>query len=347
MKSTALKAFTLITILFFSNALIAQNTLESQLRGEWIKEEISLEDGSALFNPEIVESQFILTFISDDSLIVTYNGRSNYHRFTLADSTIRYRGTTLRIVRLEKPILEVVETNAEDGYKPLRFKLYYKPTYDLSIIPIQYLAKNGEIVFERIPGLVEPKFINPRFTAMDYIFNEFRFPEHRKGGFVLRFVITKKGEIIGGRIVASSHPKYDQKLIQALQKTKGNWVPAQYNGKTVNCEVEYNFDLGWSDSDTAASEANQRYESEQNKDYGDYYLDLKNYRSAIMYYTKSIENNPYNIDAYYKRAAAHIFRKDLKSACGDYRQLAILKQVKAQELYERFCDTSESNLDQE
>lgn len=341
MKLTARKAFTLLTILFYSNALIAQNALKSQLRGEWIKEEISLEDGSALFNPEIVESQFILTFINDDSLIVTYNGRSNYHRFALADSTVRYRGTALKIVRLEKPVLEVVETNAEEGYKPLRFKLYYKPTYDLSIIPNQYQANNGEIVFERIPGLIEPKFINPRFTAMDFIFNEFRFPEHRKGGFVVRFVITKKGEISGARIIASSHPKYDQRMIQAVQKTKGSWVPAQYNGKIVNCEVEYNFDLGWSESGTDSSEANKRYESEQNKDYGDYYLDLKNYKSAIIYYTKSIENNPYNIDAYYKRAAAHIFTKDIQRACGDYQQLTILKQAKATELYEKFCDSYE------
>ncbi|SOE21943.1 TonB protein C-terminal [Spirosomataceae bacterium TFI 002] len=341
MKLTTRKALHLISFLLISNALLAQKSLLSQLKGEWIKEEIALEDGSTLFNPEIVESQYILSFINDDSLVVTYNGRSNYHRFDLSDSTIKYRGTTFKIVRLEKPILEVIETNSEDGYKPLKFKLLYKPTYDLSIIPNQYQAKNGEVVFERIPGLIEPKFIDPRFTAMDFIYNEFRFPEYKKGGFVLRFVVTDDGKVTGARMIASSHPKYDQRMIQALEKTKKKWLPAQYNGQNINCEVEYNFDLGWSESGSENSEANKRYESEQSKDYGDYYFDLKNYKSAIYYYSKSIESNPYNIDSYYKRAACYVFRKDIQSACGDYQQLGILNQVKAQELFDKYCDTFE------
>jgi tetratricopeptide (TPR) repeat protein len=337
MKLTA-KRLLILTILFFTNqALFAQKALLSQLQGEWIKEELTLEDGSTIYNPEVVEGEFILNFISDDSLLVTYNGRSNYHRFVLQDSVISYSGAKLKIERFEKPVLQVVEVNTQDGYKPLIIKFLYKPTYDLSFVPSQYLAKNGSLVYNRIPGLLEPKFLNPRFTPMDYIYNEFRFPEYKKGGFVVRFVVTSDGQLTGARMIVSSHPRYDQKMIQAINKTKGKWVPAMYNGQKVNCEVEYNFDLGWSESASVPAEENKKYKSDQDKDYGDYYFDLKNYKNAIYYYTESIKGNPYNIDAYYKRAASYVFRQDIKSACGDYEQLTILNQVKAKELFEKYC----------
>lgn len=333
-----------LTLVLVSNiSLFAQRLTPEDIRGEWFKEDISLADGSTLYNPEIVESQFTLDFISDDSLLATYNGKSVYHRFTLEDSVIKYAGINLKIVRFEKPILEVEEVRVQDGYKPLQYKFLYKPTFDLSFVPGQYPAKNGELVYTRIPGLLEPKFINPRFTAMDFIYKEFRFPEYKKGGFVLRFVITKDGVLKGGRLMASSHPKYDQKLIQALMKTKGDWVPAKFNGENVNCEVEFNFDLGWTTSSADNSEQNKRYEAEQNKEYADYYFDTKSYKSAIYYYTQTLENNPYNIDAYYKRAACFVFRKDINSACADYESLTVLNQVKAKELFEKYCSSYESS----
>lgn len=338
-----ISTFALVFLVSLSIKTLGQIGLYESLKGEWTKEEIKLKDGSTLFNPEVTEGQFILHFVSLDTFLVTYNGRTAKHRVQLADSTIIYRGSKLKITKLEKPILEVTEVDVQKGYKPLKMKFVYKPVYDLSYIPESYIARNKEEVFIRIPNTLEPKFINGNMTAMDFIYNEFRFPEYRKGGFVARFIISKDGQLTGARMIASSNNRYDQKLIEAILKTQGKWYPAEYNGVKVNCEVELNFDLGYSSSNTVYEEDKKSYEAEQSMDYANYYFGIKNYKSAIFYYSETIKNNPYSIDAYYKRAASYIFRKDLVNACRDYRTLSILNQVRAEELFTEYC--SEIELD--
>lgn len=316
----------------------AQKHVIDALKGEWIKEDITLADGSKVFDPGVINSSLIYEFINGDTLLVTYNGENRYHRYVLSDSTLNFSGKEYKIDRLEKPLLELVETNPAVGFMALRIKMVFKPTFDYGISPKTYQAKNGEIVYERVPGIVDPKFVSRGVTAMDAIYREFGFPDYRKGGFVVRFVITKEGKMEGERIVASSHQRYDERLIKAVRKTSGKWLPAKFNGKPVNCEVEFNFDLGFTGNQpTATAEDNKRFKADQDFDYGNYYYDAKSYKSAIFYFTKAIDANPYLIEAYYKRAAAYYFLNDVKSACKDYEQLIFLDQNRAKDLKEKVC----------
>ncbi|MFT5884045.1 MAG: hypothetical protein ACI9IP_000497 [Arcticibacterium sp.] len=322
-------------LLFITIQGISQNTLKKALQGEWIKDRISLKDGSTIYDANLLNSSFGLEFMRD-SLIISIDGKNSYTSYSIEDSILGYRGSYFKITRLDNPILELEQVKHSDDIEPIRLKMNFKPTYDLGTSPEFYTAKNNDKVYILLPGVLEPKFMNARFSAMDYIFANFKYPEYKKGGFVVRFVVTKEGKLLGQKIMASSNQKYDQKLIDAINKTKGKWLPAKYLGKAVNCEIEYNFDLGWSKEDYSSSD-DDKITAEEYESNGRYYFSAKNYRSSVYYFSKAIEKNPYLIDSYYLRAAAHIFLNKTSSACADYNQLKVLNQKRAESLYDKYC----------
>jgi hypothetical protein len=324
-----------LVFLFSAQKSVSQSFSKEALQGEWVKDKISLKDGSPIYDESIQNSSFGLEFCGD-SLIVSVGDKSSYTTYSLLNNTLVYRGNYFEIARLDKPILVLKQTQTNDEVEPIRIDMHFKPTLDLSSIPDFYYAKNEEKVYVSQIGVVEPKFLNPRLSSMDYIFDNFKFPVMKKGGFAARFIITKEGRLEGVRIIASSNSKYDDKLVEAIKKTKGMWRAANFQGDPVNCEVEYNFDLGYNTSKpdliVDAKMVAQEYETNAK-----YYFDAKNYRSAIYYCTKAIENDPYLIDSYYLRATAYVLRKDLNNACGDYLQLKNLGQKKGTDLYDKYC----------
>ncbi|MCR9063283.1 MAG: energy transducer TonB [Cytophagales bacterium] len=331
-------AFVLFLVSFIPYFSSGQKSLIESLQGEWVKDDVTLKDGSPVYDLSVTGSSFVLDF-RRDSLIVSLNGINSLQSYSVIDSILNYRNEHYKITRLDKPILELTQVKQPSDVEPLKISFVYKPILDLSFAPSSYIAKNSEEVFIYRPNVIEPKFVNQRFSAMDFIYNDFRFPEYKKGGFVVRFVITKDGRMEGLRLIASSDPKYDNRLIKAVEKTKGSWLPAVYQGKVVNCEVEFNFDLDWSKT------SNENRESEEAKaiaeeyySYGQYYFMDKNYKSALFYFDKAIDKDPYLIEAYYLRAASYVFRKEIDSACHDYYQLKILGQQKAIDLYDKYCE---------
>lgn len=327
----------LLLFILICQTAVSQEALKNNLQGEWIKSKITLEDGSPIYDENLQNSSFGLEF-SGDSLIINIAGKNSYSSYQVKDSILNYRDNYFKILRLEKPFLELSQILTTKEVEPIKIEMNFKPTTDIGITPQTYLAKNGEPVYLLMPNQIEPKFLNARYAAIDYINTHFKYPEFKKGGFVVRFVITKTGELEGQRIIASSNQKYDQRLINAVNKTKGKWLPAKYLGEAVNCEVEYNFDLGYTKPDyTANTEGDKKAMAEEYASNGKYYFSAKNYRSAIFYLSKAIDNDPYQINSYYLRAAAYIFRKTPDKACADYLQLKILGQKRAEGLYDKYC----------
>jgi tetratricopeptide (TPR) repeat protein len=327
----------LLVCLFSIQKSLSQGNLKDALQGEWVKEKLSLEDGSPVYNEGLNNSSFTLEFLGD-SLIVSNNGQSFYTTYQVTNGTLLYGGSQLKIERLDKPILELVQMFDNNENESLKITLYQKPAFDLGVVPNFYKAKNGEPVYLFKENLIEPKFVYARSRAIDYIHSNFKYPEFKKGGFVVRFVVTKEGNIEGQRIMASSNHNYDQKLIDAINKTKGKWLPAKYLGEKVNTEIEFNFDLGYTKPvySTSTTEDEKANAEEYNAN-GKYYFTDKNYKSAVYYFTKAINADPYLIDAYYLRAASHVFLQKTSSACADYLQLKNLGQKRGETLYDKYC----------
>ena len=82
----------------------------------------------------------------------------------------------------------------------------------------------------------------------------------------------------------------------------------------------------------------------QSQNVGEYLLsgnklhELKDYRGAILDYTKAIELDPKMGDAYYYRGVAKIAVKEINSGCYDLSKAGELGQEAAYKLIKQFCN---------
>jgi tetratricopeptide (TPR) repeat protein len=315
----------------------AQADFSKKIINYWVKKDVQKVDGSRIYDEILLNSTFDLDFYAKDSMKIIYSGRVQQFRYRLVDSLLSFNGMMFKIKRLDDIGFEMDQLDASSDF--LAYKFIYRPKKlnDLTFTPDSYLTKNGEIVYLNEPGLLEPQFYHKSLKAVDHIFENFQFPEFRKGGFVVRFVINTKGEVRGVRVVASSNDRYNARLEQAVLKTKGLWKPAIYRGQPVNVEVLYDYNLDFSNGNNRDLKADSLEYANSYFDYGTEFFGRKAYRQAESYYKKAIDFNPLLINAYFQRAACNVLLKKPELACEDYKQLIILGQVRAKELSEKYC----------
>lgn len=318
--------------------------LKEKLQNKWIKTELRMADGSAVYRPELLYMQLQYKFFAEDSLRITLDGITSLLTYTLEDSVLSYgNGIALRfyIKELSDVKLVLKEVSTRDENEQIVIEFVPQKFFDLGFVPGTYLAKNGDVVYIADENHVYPYFVNSKLPAIAFISEKFDFPEWRKGNFLARFVVTKEGKVVGVRVEESTSPKYNTKLVEAIKKTDGMWLPAEFDGELVTSEVVMEFKMDFPTYDSGMSAADKLEASQQQLAEGNYYFEEKLYRTAISSYTEAIKNDFKNVDAYYRRAAAYVIMKDKKKACEDYEQLMYLQQTKATELYKKYCQTAE------
>lgn len=349
MKSTISKTIPQFLIVFLlisiaSTGVNAQEGLKKALQKKWIKTELSMADGSVVYRPEFLYMQLQYKFLPGDSLRITLDGITSISTYTVKDSVLTYGSGALRffIKELSDVKLVLKEISQKEESEQLQLEFVPQKFFDLGFVPVTYLAKNNDVVFIADENHVYPYFVNSKLPAIAFISEKFDFPEWRRGNFLARFIVTKSGKVTGVRVEESTNPKYDSKLVDAIKKTDGMWLPAEFDGEQVTSEVVMEFKM---DFPTYSSEQTPAYKlelSQQQLAEGNYYFEEKLYRTAISSYTEAIKNDFKNVDAYYRRAAAYVIMKDKKKACEDYEQLMYLQQAKATELYTKYCQEAES-----
>jgi len=323
---------------FCLNSAFSQTGLKKKLTGNWTLTDIKLVDGSKIFDPEVKQTKFDVRILPSDSVLITLNSKTHRQAFKLKDSVITWGGMSLKIKSIDEVSFVADQLVSADNQEPLNLKFVLKKLNDLTFTPQSYVAKNGDEVYIFEPGKIEPLFVDSHRSPLDFIVEKFDFSEFRKGGFVVRFVVTKTGEVAGVRVVASSNEKFDKKLINSVYLTKGKWIPAEYLGEKVTVEVEYDLNLGWTDENATANiEVDSVAYSDEYYSAGQGFFEYKQYRLAEQNYTKAIGYNPLNINAYFQRAATYMILKKKDEACKDYQQLIFLEQSKAKALYDKYC----------
>jgi tetratricopeptide (TPR) repeat protein len=330
-----MRIFFFVIVVFLSSNVLGQNSLRSKIKNNWKKTDITAIDGSAYYDEAILGLDFDLNIFSNDSLDLFNNNRVTSVSYRLsADSVLALSGLRLKIRELSD-IRMVVESLESDGFD---FKITFTPKklFDLTYSPEAYRAKNGEVVFTAIHGKLEPQFKSRNMSPMDYIFEKFGFPEYRKGGFVVRFVITAKGDIVGTHVVASTNDRYNENLVKAVLSTKGMWKPAEFKGEKVSTEVEYDYNLGYNDRQLTSQVDSSSY-SKTYFDYGMQFISTGAYKNAASYFQKAIDFNPLNVDAYFKHAEVSLALRRKDDACESLSYLILLEQKKAKPLYDKNC----------
>ncbi|MDP5120000.1 MAG: hypothetical protein NWQ46_00280, partial [Spirosomaceae bacterium] len=315
-----------------------------QIQKKWIKTDLQMADGSAVYRPELMYMQLQYKFISKDSLQLTLDGITSIIDYTIKDSVLSYGSGTLRFFIKELTDVKLVlkEISKKDESEKLMIEFIPQKFYDLGYVPTTYLAKNNDVVFLADENHIYPYFVNSKLPAIAFISEKFEFPEWRRGSFLARFIITKYGKLVGVRVEESTNPKYNSKLVAAIKKTEKMWLPAEFDGEKITSEVVMEFKMDFPTYGSDESPVAKLELSQQQLADGNYYFEEKLYRSAISSYTEAIKNDFKNVDAYYRRAAAYVFMKETKKACEDYEQLMYLKQTKATVLYTKYCEGNET-----
>ncbi len=332
-----MKPFIVLFLSFISFQTIAQSKFSKEIITDWKLDEIKREDESKVYDSKIQQFVLDLDFFSKDSVYIKTDGKISRSKYVLIDSLLTFSGLSFKIVKLDNISLEIVQLDGETGFFALKFVYLPKKLADLTFTPDSYLSKTNEVVYLNIPGKLEPLFAFNGVKPMDNIFEKFDFPPYRKGGFVVRFVITSEGELKGVRVVASSNDRYNAKLLAAVYDTKGKWVPAKFMGEKVNVEIQYDYNLGFDETSGNSNMVDSLQYSNMNYEYGNEFFERKSYKQAESYYTKAINYNPTNVKAYYQRAASNVILRKPDEACADYQTLIFLDQNKAKDLYEKFC----------
>lgn len=294
--------------------------------GEWVSESVTYADGS-----KVPEDFFLRLHFLDEKQLVFQNLKFTQSiNYKLTKQQITYNSMTSDVILSVAADRMTILTQSNT----FKVDLVKKHIFDYTLNPYWYVAKNGQNVYARIPNYLEPVIISSEFKSpMQIIYENFDFPQLKNGGFVVRFIVTKEGNLEEIRIEASSHKRFEDDLRQAVIKTKGKWTPAKYKGEYVNCEVIYDFNLKPSD-DTFTE---MRFKAMEKEAYGDRHFNKKEYLQAIKLYNESIALNPMSTSAYYKRASVYVLQKDMMAACANYEQLTLMGQKKAENLFYKYC----------
>lgn len=333
--------YKILTLLFFTTSIFAQS-LKEKLIGEWVKDELTLTDGSPILKDNIRNMKLRYVFMPNDSFQVTINGKTGSGIYFIKGDTLNIAdNSNFKIAVLNDVRLSFYSLGVEKGVKftfiPARF-------HNLGFTPQTYRTKGQDTIYISKQDFLEPLFIDADRAAAEFISDNFFFPEYKAGDFYARFIITKKGEVKGIEILESTHEKYNKNLIKAIKATEGKWKPAIWEGKPVNAEIKMGFDMGWTEKlgrksgeSTTKKDTIDANESNYYLMQGNVLVEAKRYQSAIKELTKSIALDPLNIDAYYARAATYAITKDVQKMCVDLLQLKNMQQAKGTELWNKFC----------
>ncbi|MGL4631305.1 MAG: hypothetical protein ACRCVT_08875 [Leadbetterella sp.] len=326
--------FTLICFLASYSIKAQKHPMFSQYN-HWVKTDIKTQDGSKIYENDLIYMPIELRWLGEDSLLLKKGSISTIKKAFFTNDKISFGGKSWTINK-ESDAKYTLSGMIEKNKVVYAITLEPKPITDLFYTPKSYQAKNGSEVFINFPGKLEPYFINEDKEPMQVVFENFKFPEYKKGGFVVRFIITETGEVKGARVIESTNEKYNSRLTKAVNATKGSWKPAYYLDKAIATEVEFDYNLDFDEY--------QNYQGKDSVGISNYYYNVGNsyfqsgsYQKAESYYAKSIEYYALNINAYFQHAAASVALRKIDEACKDYDQLIFLEQKKAEKLKEKYC----------
>lgn len=339
-----MKKYALLFLLMLSYRGFTQTFDLKKIRGEWVKTTITLTDGSPIYTSDFQNSQLYYDFFSADSVLNTINGKSRKLRYQIQDSILVIEDVYFKIKELSDIKLVINQLPSSSVEVPIQISMIPQRVHRVGFQPDSYVAKNGERVYISDNYHLVPIFLNSQKSAMTYIYEKFGFPDWRRALFIARAIVTKEGQLTGVRMEESTQPKYNQKLLDAILSTKGNWLPAKLEGKPINTEIIFRFDLDWTKVGPSQEDelAQKRQMAEEYFQDGNYFMTLNQPKLAIESLTEALKNDHLFVKAYYQRAAAYIAIKRMDKACLDYKQLLFLEQKQAQILYDTYCKSIET-----
>jgi hypothetical protein len=206
--------YKILIFLFISSQIFAQ-TFKQKIVDEWVKENISLFDGSPILKDDIRNMQLRYTFMPNDSFRVTINGKTGEGTYKVNNDTLYFeKKLTFKIERLDDIKLVFRAVILDSASQPKGLRLSFTPArfHNIGFTPQTYRTKGQDTIYVSKHNYLEPFFMDADRSASQFISDNFFFPEYKAGNFYARFIITKQGEIKGIEVLESTHENYNKYL---------------------------------------------------------------------------------------------------------------------------------------
>ncbi len=201
----------------------------NSMAGDWMRVSAEYSDGKSIERNH--HAGFYLRFHFTDKIVYQLFGAnctpSNYSR---QGNLLKFEPT--RAFAIEQYTSKSLTLLEPEGDHQLRYRLVPLDSFQRMGRKYTFAVNNTDTVYNEATGL-EPIFYKGSNEWMQMLMTG------TSGTFTAKynFVVKKDGTIGDVEITVSTYPKLNKRLIQAIKKSSGKWIPATLHGKPVNVKV--------------------------------------------------------------------------------------------------------------
>jgi len=319
----------------------------------WCKVKAERKDGSRIIDHQDTENAFYMFVFTQDSFRFISNGYQNFKsngKYLLQNNRLIINNISYSIDHLNQQKL-----------------IYTEEFPDLSDDEInRYYFVSAEFYLD---SLIKNKLIT---LENDTIIASYKYFPFLKNGDISQFILDKmpnsvmEGKVVGSFIISpinhlenivikdkfGFNDKHLVKIKKALKESSGYWIIPGLN----NYFLKTNFiltlstikDSGRRISNEFVVDGRERKEdhfsaqdlsiSQNFFNKGMLQTKKNKFSKAIESFTKCIEIDSINLNAFYNRAYIYMTMDSIKKACSDWYYLSKLDQKKAKEYYQQYCN---------
>ena len=321
-------------LLLFSINTIKGNNINDLLIGSWIKTDIEFVDGSKLPIENSVNMQYLrFTFRDSKTLYKSTSfdflgGKFEYS--ILNDRGIKAEFILYEVEKVTKDSL-ILKEITQTGKTGFRYFFEKESLYQSKIrldSSMFYVVNSDTIYLES--EKFRPEYLGDlpfQFVLSQKLSNYRQFDKEEL--FMVSMIINEYGELENITLQKGINEKYDNKAIEIIKQNAKKWKPATYNGKTIKTLKILKIQYG--DPQKMPLYHLDYFE-------GIKFEQIRKFDKAIKFFTKCIELNPDDPDAYYHRGICKIKQEKFVDACSDFSFVKNTKKYDIESLIKKYCE---------
>jgi TonB family protein len=190
---------------------------------------------------------------------------------------------------------------------------------------------------EHFPFMVLPELPGGKNSIYKFLSDNVTYPSKAKtngiqGKVYINFTVGKSGKLRNIRVLRGSHPLLDKEALRVVN-TMPTWIPGKQDGENVS--VSYNLPINFQLSKLTKEERKTEATIFYNK--GNKFFKKNNLDKAIFFYSKTIEVDYKNKNAYFNRALSYAKLNKSEKACLDWKKAVELGHEKSQLYLDERC----------
>lgn len=312
--------------------------------GDWTVIDTKRLDGSKILKPE---SNWTQVIFRNDSVYLISKGTGLGLKLKMMDGKWKAGPTYFEYVN-DSVLCVLDSSSVEESDKHNRYLCIPKSTYFSRMVDsgfVEFLTDSIIIANSYMPVHHLNIFIRKNnYNIQKYLSEKIR---HMDGGVTGYFLLKKEGHISDVVITENRNFTKEERLKEVMMNIRPSWnVPNEHYDYRVfftlvfnNRYNLYDFSTQFNDFDMGQKVSQIYIHDWRPKIAGLRYLKQKKYEKAIVEFSKLIAMDSLHTDAFYNRAYANVHLNKMEEACKDWAYLMGLEQVRATELYQKYCGT--------